>query len=738
VPSDPDFFRFTSPIQEDHVNSSKSILKSLFKCLVVSVTTLSTAYGATFSPYQIYPVPVAPEAWPDVVAVGDFNGDGRKDVVLATSLAPNYQNPDTDFHLFLFMQKADGNLAAPTKIAYSTVGEETYPDQKGTRPRTGIKAVDLNKDGLDDIVVGRRKGLAIFLGVRSGTMVATRIDCTTGAAAGDQIAAMDVDRDGKTDIVIHNETSAESKYGINVYFGDGTGRMPRQRYMPTMSDGGVELKIGDFNNDGLDDLAVSWLQGLANGVEIFLHDGVHWFRPGSYTKRPADMIYTSALAAGDFNGDKLDDYVLGGPGFTFEEKGVYFYAQGFSGAIKAPVMLPTGAVSDDASVPDTALGVDINGDNRDDLLQLRSGGQLGYFEQTLTAGLAREQVFPGPYATWSSNQGLATGDINHDGCSDVVSANYNYGLVVWHGMNCQPPIALPVRSAVISDFNANGKSDVLWRHYGDGSNTLWNSGNASDHRNVTGVLNLAWEAVGVGDFNGDRMADVFWRNKTTGANVIWRSGYPTSTPVTRVTDQAWKVAGVGDFDGDHKSDILWRNSVTGVNSIWRAANSQLQITPGNVSDIHWMIVGIGDFDGDSRSDIFWRHRSTGQNVIWRSGSRSLQIPVTLISPSWSVGGVGDFDGDGKSDLLWRNSVSGANTIWKSANSATPQSVSSVTSPGWKIAAVGDYVGDEKSDVFWRNSLTGANAIWKSAISASPVATAPLADLNWSVVPTTEN
>lgn len=38
----------------------------------------------------------------------------------------------------------------------------------------------------------------------------------------------------------------------------------------------------------------------------------------------------------------------------------------------------------------------------------------------------------------------------------------------------------------------------------------------------------------------------------------------------------------------------------------------------------------------------------------------------------------DFNADGKSDFLWRYFVSGANSIWKSANSATKQSVATVS------------------------------------------------------------
>src|SRR6185312_4419583 len=73
------------------------------------------------------------------------------------------------------------------------------------------------------------------------------------------------------------------------------------------------------------------------------------------------------------------------------------------------------------------------------------------------------------------------------------------------------------------------------------------------------------------DFNGDGRSDILWRNVSTGDNAIWTMNGGTVTSnltLTKVPDQSWKMVGVGDFDGDGKSDILWRYSFNGQNSIW--------------------------------------------------------------------------------------------------------------------------------------------------------------------------
>ena len=128
---------------------------------------------------------------------------------------------------------------------------------------------------------------------------------------------------------------------------------------------------------------------------------------------------------------------------------------------------------------------------------------------------------------------------------------------------------------------------------------------------------------------------------------------------------------------------------------------------------------VGDFDGDGKDDLFWRNLMTGEAVIWKSANSATQQSVTTVtSPDWVVAGVGDFDGDGKSDIFWRNVETGGNTIWKSANSATIQAVTALTDFNWRAMAVADFDGDGKADILWRNQVTGADTLWKSGNNAT--------------------
>ena len=108
----------------------------------LSTVGWATAVGAVpaslFQAYQATPV----GSWPEAVAIGDVNGDGRNDVVMTTSY---YFDPADDFHLWVFPQAPDGTLPPP--VSYATAA--TY----GNRPDS-VAIGDITGDGRADVVVG--------------------------------------------------------------------------------------------------------------------------------------------------------------------------------------------------------------------------------------------------------------------------------------------------------------------------------------------------------------------------------------------------------------------------------------------------------------------------------------------------------------------------------------------------------------------------------------------------------
>lgn len=293
----------------------------------------------------------------------------------------------------------------------------------------------------------------------------------------------------------------------------------------------------------------------------------------------------------------------------------------------------------------------------------------------------------------------------------------------------RPSSMLSAGNWLLGDYNADGRTDIVWRNSVNGSNLLWLAGNSTTKQQLAAITDLAWSIVGIGDFDNDGRSDLVWRNSRTGANTMWRSAnFDTRQTIAMETNQAWQVAGVGDFDGDGNSDLLWRNGRTGVNTIWKSANRNTRQAVAQVSNTAWQVAGVGDFDNDGKSDIFWRNDATGGNILWPAAD-STRFVTSATGPDWRVAGVGDFNGDGRSDILWRHISTGSNVVWWSGSATTRNAITPVADLAWAVVGIGDFNNDGKDDVLWRNVSTGANMLWNSA--TTPV-NLTAAGLNWIV------
>ena len=273
----------------------------------------------------------------------------------------------------------------------------------------------------------------------------------------------------------------------------------------------------------------------------------------------------------------------------------------------------------------------------------------------------------------------------------------------------------------VADFNADGKSDILWRNNSSGEVYIWlmNGTNIGSQGSPGTVSDLNWGIEYVGDFNGDGKADILWRHNSTGEMSIWVMNGITrtssGTPGWVTTD--WQVKEVGDFNGDGKADILWRNDTSGEVYVWLMDGTSIGTggSSGTVSDLNWEINGVGDFNGDGKADILWRHVSTGEMSIWIMDgiTRASGGTPGWVTTDWQIRGLGDFNGDGKADLLWRNDSSGEVYTWlmNGTNIGSDGSSGTVADLNWQIQKVGDYTGDGKADILWRHSSTGEMSIW---------------------------
>ena len=285
------------------------------------------------------------------------------------------------------------------------------------------------------------------------------------------------------------------------------------------------------------------------------------------------------------------------------------------------------------------------------------------------------------------------------------------------------------------DFGGNGRADLFWRNSTTGENIVWwmngNQIGSAAFTSQGAVLSSYWRATaGASDFDNNGRNDVLWRGNG-GELIIWGMQDQTVTSANYITyngsqvslDNYWTVGGTGNFGGLPTSDIFWRGA-GGELVLWdmngTAINQASYVTNGGSAvslDSYWSVGGVADFSGDSRADILWRGAG-GELITWAMNGNAIasaayvKLGATILSldSSWSVGGVGDFGGDGHADILWRNATTGDNILWQMDGNQVVEADyirlggNAVNlSSYWSVGDVADYTGDGRVDMLLRGA-----------------------------------
>ncbi|MBX3193442.1 MAG: FG-GAP repeat protein, partial [Labilithrix sp.] len=269
---------------------------------------LSVMYG--------YPIgaPIHNEAFGEAIAVGDFDGDGYDDVAIG---APGRENDRGAVYLF------KGTLKYPIGRRVLTRESQAGP---GDRFGAALAAGDFNGDGIMDLAVGAPGSMAS--GVKSGAVIIYLGGRHRGA-----FWAANCDADARcvgtgTDMVqspgtvlrlgvnsFNPQPAAGDELGASLVAGDFTG------------DGKAELIVGAPGRNNSQGAAFYFRSEVIAPSVPTVYSFLS-IQATEWTTTPASARFGTSLARGDFDDDGLADLAIGAPGNTATPTGRVFVAKG--------------------------------------------------------------------------------------------------------------------------------------------------------------------------------------------------------------------------------------------------------------------------------------------------------------------------------------------------------------------------------------------------------------------------
>jgi FG-GAP-like repeat len=527
---------------------------------------------------------------------------------------------------------------------------DQFPSAPGAR---GIVAADFDRNGWIDIAHANAgsNNVTILLNQRrsDSALVRTR-DVPVGAGPFD-LTSGDFNRDGIVDLAVANADA----HTISILTGRPSGAFTRVDLPAPRGPRGIDA--AHVNDDGRLDLIVT---GWENGtVQVLLGNGAGGFAAGpsfsGYAPHP------QGVDTADFNRDGHPDLVVayesgGGIAVLSGNGGTAFTARGVNTEPNLNVVTAADFNRDgwmDAAAASTAA-------NR---VAIYLGG---------VAGLR----FSDSYLTGPSPRGIVAADVNHDGMIDVVTANRTNGTVsVLLGRASAPGTFNDARdfaagpgsrAVAAADFNRDGRLDLATGNQNASAASVLRNGTAFDTAGFSfgriqlgtvspsrGGRNEAWPA----DFDEDGRLDVLVTADFVTAGRRLDVLLTGRGLVPLPFDHFFDGFSTADFNNDSHADVIvWQGYPDAIISVF-FGDGRGRFSPAvqtAVPLVFWEGV-IGELNGDGIPDLVFNAFdpaafSDAIQMLWGAGDgtfrRGTRIPSRIDSPT-----VVDANRDGKMDVV---------------------------------------------------------------------------------------